>query len=187
MIADELAGPHSVDLTSEHAVSMDADFTWEAIEKKSASKGQHNESDPSPASEAKADTPPSIASEEIFELKGMRLEVSKGSFVAIVGKIGSGKVRDSLLFGVDMYNDSLLELTCSSDAWRDAQDSWRSALPSIPVNSSTRCPSLKGIPQVTLGGLVAYVPQSPWIQNLTLRENITFGLPFHEERYVLEF
>jgi ABC-type nitrate/sulfonate/bicarbonate transport system ATPase subunit len=33
------------------------------------------------------------------------------------------------------------------------------------------------------GGKVSYVPQNPWCQNLSLRDNITFGLPFDEERY----
>lgn len=33
------------------------------------------------------------------------------------------------------------------------------------------------------GGRVSYVPQNPWCQNLTLRENILFGLPFDEEKY----
>eukprot|EP00878_Enallax_costatus_P000230 GHUV01000294.1.p1 GENE.GHUV01000294.1~~GHUV01000294.1.p1 ORF type:complete len:1290 (+),score=442.33 GHUV01000294.1:122-3991(+) len=33
------------------------------------------------------------------------------------------------------------------------------------------------------GGRVSYVPQNPWCQNLTLRENILFGLPFEEHRY----
>jgi ABC-type multidrug transport system ATPase subunit len=35
----------------------------------------------------------------------------------------------------------------------------------------------------TVGGKVSYVPQNPWCQNLSLRDNITFGLPFDEERY----
>lgn len=34
-----------------------------------------------------------------------------------------------------------------------------------------------------LGGSVAYVPQQAWIFNATVRENITFGLPFDEARY----
>jgi ABC-type bacteriocin/lantibiotic exporter with double-glycine peptidase domain len=33
------------------------------------------------------------------------------------------------------------------------------------------------------GGRVSYVPQNPWCQNLSLRDNITFGMPFDEERY----
>ncbi|GBF99292.1 ABC transporter [Raphidocelis subcapitata] len=36
---------------------------------------------------------------------------------------------------------------------------------------------------VAVGGLIAYVPQSPWVQNLSLRDNITFGLPFDAEKY----
>ena len=30
---------------------------------------------------------------------------------------------------------------------------------------------------------VAFVPQSPFIYNATVRENILFGLPYEEERY----
>ena len=34
-----------------------------------------------------------------------------------------------------------------------------------------------------LQGLVAYVPQQAWIQNMSLKENILFSLPMDEERY----
>ena len=34
-----------------------------------------------------------------------------------------------------------------------------------------------------LSKTVAYCPQVPWIQNNTIRENITFGLPFDYQRY----
>ena len=36
---------------------------------------------------------------------------------------------------------------------------------------------------VQFGGSVAYCPQTAWIQNATVRENICFGRPFDEERY----
>jgi ABC-type multidrug transport system fused ATPase/permease subunit len=29
----------------------------------------------------------------------------------------------------------------------------------------------------------AYVPQSAWLQNASVRENILFGLPYNKERY----
>ncbi|KAJ7771298.1 ABC protein [Mycena maculata] len=35
----------------------------------------------------------------------------------------------------------------------------------------------------SFGGRVAYCPQSAWIQNATLRDNVLFGLPYEEERY----
>lgn len=36
---------------------------------------------------------------------------------------------------------------------------------------------------MAIGGTVAYVPQTPWVQNLSLRDNILFGLPMDEEKY----
>jgi ABC-type multidrug transport system fused ATPase/permease subunit len=36
---------------------------------------------------------------------------------------------------------------------------------------------------LTLQGSVAYVAQQAWIQNATLKDNILFGKPYHEERY----
>ncbi|RLN98634.1 hypothetical protein BBJ28_00025507, partial [Nothophytophthora sp. Chile5] len=40
---------------------------------------------------------------------------------------------------------------------------------------------LKGT--VYMGGSVAYCSQQPWIQNMTLRDNILFGLPFEAKKY----
>lgn len=37
--------------------------------------------------------------------------------------------------------------------------------------------------EVRFKGSVAYCPQTAWIQNATIRDNITFGRPFDEERY----
>ncbi|KAF8813301.1 ABC transporter [Phlegmacium glaucopus] len=36
---------------------------------------------------------------------------------------------------------------------------------------------------ITFGGSIGYCPQSAWIQNATIRENICFGRPFEPERY----
>ncbi|XP_069938780.1 multidrug resistance-associated protein 1-like isoform X3 [Cherax quadricarinatus] len=36
---------------------------------------------------------------------------------------------------------------------------------------------------VFINGTVAYVSQQAWLQNATIRENITWGLPFEEHRY----
>nr|CDJ89105.1 unnamed protein product [Haemonchus contortus] len=37
--------------------------------------------------------------------------------------------------------------------------------------------------KIGLRGRVAYVPQQPWIQNMTVRDNILFGKPFDKRRY----
>ncbi|KAF0694552.1 Aste57867_14592 [Aphanomyces stellatus] len=36
---------------------------------------------------------------------------------------------------------------------------------------------------VSIAGSVAYVPQQPWIQHMTIRENILFGLPYDRMKY----
>ena len=41
--------------------------------------------------------------------------------------------------------------------------------------------TVKGTVQV--GGTIAYVPQTPWVQNLTLKDNILFGLEYDEQKY----
>jgi ATP-binding cassette, subfamily C (CFTR/MRP), member 1 len=37
--------------------------------------------------------------------------------------------------------------------------------------------------EIEFGGSVGYCPQTAWIQNATLRDNIIFGTPFDKERY----
>jgi len=37
---------------------------------------------------------------------------------------------------------------------------------------------------IRVGNNIAYVQQNPWIQNKTIRENILFGLPYDEEKYL---
>ncbi|CAG8746147.1 2894_t:CDS:10, partial [Cetraspora pellucida] len=56
--------------------------------------------------------------------------------------------------------------------------SGKSSLLSALVGEMKR---IKG--EVSFGGNVGYCPQTAWIQNATLRDNITFGLPFDEEKY----
>ncbi|RIB24070.1 P-loop containing nucleoside triphosphate hydrolase protein [Gigaspora rosea] len=57
--------------------------------------------------------------------------------------------------------------------------SGKSSLLSALVGEMKR---IKG--EVLFGGNVVYCPQTAWIQNATLKDNITFGLPFDEEKYL---
>ncbi|KZW02973.1 cadmium ion transporter [Exidia glandulosa HHB12029] len=81
---------------------------------------------------------------EPFKLEGIDFDVQRGRFVAIVGRVASGK-------------SSLLQ-ALAGDMRRTAGD-------------------------VKFGGTVVYAPQAPWIQNLNLRDNITFGHEFEEDRF----
>lgn len=69
LAAEELDDPYVIDDRCEHAVEVNGDFTWET----------------SGATSSEADRQP-------FELKDLRLSIPRGAFVAIVGRVGSGKV-----------------------------------------------------------------------------------------------
>ncbi|KAJ3898403.1 multidrug resistance-associated ABC transporter [Lentinula edodes] len=73
-----------------------------------------------------------------FELKDLDLTIRRGAFVAIVGRVGSGK-------------SSILQALIGEMR------------------------KISG--EVRFSGSMAYVPQNPWIQNATVRNNIMFGQP----------
>ncbi|CAE6417184.1 unnamed protein product [Rhizoctonia solani] len=81
---------------------------------------------------------------EPFRLVDVELQIPRGAFVGIVGKIGSGK-------------SSLLQ-AMTGEMRRVAGS-------------------------VVLGGTTAYAPQQAWIQNMTLRQNVTFGRPDVQEQF----
>ncbi|KAJ4474310.1 multidrug resistance-associated ABC transporter [Lentinula aciculospora] len=87
--------------------------------------------------------PPEPPPDQPFQLKDLDLTIRKGAFVAIVGRVGSGK-------------SSILQ-----------------ALTGEMRKSSG---------EVRFRGSFAYVPQSPWIQNATVRDNIMFGQPENMSR-----
>ncbi|KAF8500114.1 multidrug resistance-associated ABC transporter [Gautieria morchelliformis] len=161
LTAEEISEPYTVEPESKYAVQVDGDFAWEAtLPEKGAPKGkgkkarQQNRSKATrkgasqstalpttrPANEDKEER----QDDKPFELLGMKVKVPKGSFVAIVGRVGSGK-------------SSLLQAM-------------------IGEMRKTRG-------EVVFGGDVAYVPQTAWIMNATLRENILFGREEDEARF----
>ncbi|KAL0958947.1 hypothetical protein HGRIS_014261 [Hohenbuehelia grisea] len=163
LTAEELAQPYRISAESSYAIDADGDFTWEAkvaepaAEKDATSKsdGTNQNKPPKQAKDsndveqrtggevenAEGSAP---SDEQPFDLKDLRLQVPKGSFVAVVGRVGSGK-------------SSLLQAL-------------------IGEMRKTRG-------NVSLGGRVSYVPQTAWIKNASVRENITFGQPFVEDRF----
>nr|UOF76394.1 multidrug resistance-associated protein [Bursaphelenchus xylophilus] len=77
-------------------------------------------------------------------LKDIQLDIEKGSLVAIVGKVGSGK----------------------------------SSLLSALLGEMDKLDGFAGV-----RGSIAYVPQQSWIQNQSLKDNITFGKEWDEQLY----
>lgn len=118
LLAEELPEPYPIDMNSKYAVDVDGDFTWEVTEGAEAKFSQPNEEKPSSTKGAKQKTQndrvlPVVvpdadekgnkdAGEEDktpYSLKGLKMQIERGQFVAIVGRVGSGKVRwSSILF-----------------------------------------------------------------------------------------
>ncbi|RDB26210.1 Multidrug resistance-associated protein 1 [Hypsizygus marmoreus] len=106
-------------------------FEWESFPSQSAQAEEKS-------------TPSDPITHAPFKIRDLSMMVPRGSLVAIVGRVGSGK--SSLLQGLI----GEMRLTGGRFAF---------------------------------GGRVAYCPQSAWIQNATLRDNVLFGQPFEEDRY----
>ncbi|TCD67438.1 hypothetical protein EIP91_012410 [Steccherinum ochraceum] len=198
LTAEDIADPYRIDAESKFAVDVDGDFRWETAYKSKdgpkfdlskGKKGKHGDKkaaqpvDNKPKASAqkkgwfgrgkKAEAPvlptsqnldektpdtsaaPSkrgslikepldSADDKPFELNGLHIKVPKGAFVAIVGRVGSGK-------------SSLLQAL-------------------IGEMRRTRG-------DVVFSSSISYVPQSAWIMNATLRENIIFGRHDDETRF----
>lgn len=169
LLSDEIDQPYLLDHAQKYAVSVDGDFTWESAgkigeskfsggaERKDGKKEKKTKTNQEQSKKMAKDKPilPVSAddasegtkdgeSDKPFELQNLKFSVPKGAFVAIVGRVGSGK---------------------------------SSVLQSL-IGEMRRT---RG--EVIFSGSVAYVPQTPWIRNATLRDNILFGREDDEQRF----
>ncbi|KAI9326765.1 P-loop containing nucleoside triphosphate hydrolase protein [Zopfochytrium polystomum] len=158
LLAPELGELPLVSPQSEYGLRVeDGEFEWDAPPPSSKAfasqkqskkswwkKSTTNSTVPENAGDGVVDTP-RAASTDRPTLRNITLRVPKGSLVAVVGTVGSGK--SSLLNAI-----------------------------------TGEMKKLQGT--VTVGGKVGYVPQTAWIQNATLKENILFGNKFNRERYL---
>ncbi|KAF4589934.1 hypothetical protein EYR38_009229 [Pleurotus pulmonarius] len=113
LLAEELPEPYPIDVNSKYAVDVDADFTWEITE-----GVEEKFSQPKEGSEANEEEPNSIQHDKQknendrvldvvvsdadekedkdedktpYSLKGLKMQIERGQFIAIVGRVGSGK------------------------------------------------------------------------------------------------
>ncbi|KAF8124850.1 hypothetical protein K438DRAFT_2034116 [Mycena galopus ATCC 62051] len=184
LTAEELPDPYAIEFERKNAVEVDASFAWEEAgkldepkfggagrggaagrggrgggagrggarkEKKEGKKnvrGKGTGNELLPTSEAGTPLPSGAVTpreeEKPFELQNLKFSVPKGAFIAIVGKVGSGK-------------SSILQALIGE--------------------------MRKTTGTVVFGGTMSYVPQSAWIRNATLRQNVVFGLEDDEEKF----
>ncbi|EEU35999.1 uncharacterized protein NECHADRAFT_49776 [Fusarium vanettenii 77-13-4] len=95
--------------------------------------------------------------DEIFAMHDLDFTFPNGALSVISGKVGSGK---TLLLSAILGEAELLKGTiCVPKAQYAYPDKW------------------------IIPGSVAYVSQTAWLENDSLRNNILFGLPFEQARY----
>lgn len=113
---------------------------------------------------------PSVAStpRARFTITDLSLEFPEGELSLVCGKLGSGKtlLLLALLGEADVLTGQLL-------APRSPPDALASLSQQSNLNDSNWI----------VRGICAYVPQTAWLQNDSIKNNILFGLPFHAERY----
>ncbi|KAJ7658484.1 multidrug resistance-associated ABC transporter [Mycena rosella] len=152
LIAEELPEPYRIDRARTNAVDIDASFAWESAGKIEAPKGTKKAKGkkkekgelPTAGTPSGSGTATPAEEETPFELQHLKFSVPKGAFVAIVGRVGSGK-------------SSILQALIGE--------------------------MRKTAGTVAFGGTLAYVPQTAWIRNATLRQNIIFGQEEDEEKF----
>ncbi|KAF9983598.1 hypothetical protein BGZ75_004919 [Mortierella antarctica] len=148
-----------VDESAKDAILIeDADFVWDALPPSVASTLSSSDTDSSSSSllakkdgasanEIDQQLPVDQGSQGVETapfLRNINLKIPRGSLVAVVGPVGSGK-------------SSLLQAI---------------------VGNMKKC---RG--QVVRGTTISYAPQTPWIQNTSVRDNILFGTAFDQDRY----
>ncbi|KAI9339971.1 P-loop containing nucleoside triphosphate hydrolase protein [Obelidium mucronatum] len=154
LMAPELEEQPPINPDAKHAVSVsNGEFVWEASTASGAAtfagvtKEKKTEATTIEES-ATVDielTPVVTAEAPKAHLRNINLNVPKGSLVAIVGAVGSGK--SSLL------NAIVGEMKKTSGS-------------------------------VTFNAKMGYAPQTAWIQNASVKDNILFGLPYNRDRYL---
>ena len=119
--------------------------------------------------------------EKILTLKDIDVQVRRGEFLIILGKIGSGKTSllSALLDDMTYVPESEIAMVggLEKPLSEKEQNEMRKRLYADDLMKDTEAP-------VQHEGSLSYCEQSSWIQNLTIRDNILFGLPFDEKRYV---
>ena len=109
--------------------------------------------------------------EELICLKSLNLEVRKGEFMCIIGDVGSGKssLLNSLLGDLMCVGSEFLEENKHEKMGKEFYEK-------LKAHSNTHYS--KQYAPVHIYSDLCYVQQNPWIQNMSIRDNILFDLPY---------
>ncbi|KAJ1799855.1 hypothetical protein LPJ59_001535 [Coemansia sp. RSA 2399] len=112
---------------------------------------------------AAANSGPLLSTERApFALKSISIDFPAGKLSLVGGPTGSGK--SSLLASFVGEMDLVAGKVC------------------VPISPMPADPSFTSVPGYGLDQ-IAYVSQEPWLRNASIRDNIVFGEPYHQDRY----
>ncbi|KAF8880183.1 multidrug resistance-associated ABC transporter [Infundibulicybe gibba] len=161
LTAEELANPYLIDYESKSAIEVDGAFTWEAEEESQE---------------------PKVSKEVEAEKQGK----DGGALVLPISVTDSGDEKgesDATTSETKTKPFELNDLQFSVErgafvAIVGGVGSGKSSVLQALIGEMRRTQGT-----VVFGGTVAYVPQTPWIRNATVRENILFGQADDEEKF----
>ncbi|KAL5499194.1 hypothetical protein ACEPAH_1712 [Sanghuangporus vaninii] len=109
----------------------------------------------------------SLTPHRTFSLADLTLDFPPGKLSLICGKLGSGK---TLLLQTLLGEADVLAGTVEC--------------PRSPPNAMATFADVAASPEDWIvNGTCAYVPQTSWLQNASIKDNILFNLPYVEDRY----
>lgn len=164
LLAEEATEDAEYDTANENAIVIkNATFTWEQTNTQ-ANQDASSSSGSSGSSEKHAEKKPTAAltststttPTETFQIPNLNLTVGRAELVGVIGSVGAGKSSLLAALAGDMRR--------TADNTDDGSGS-----------------SSQG--SVVFGATRAFCPQYAWIQNASVRDNITFGRPFDRARY----
>jgi ABC-type multidrug transport system fused ATPase/permease subunit len=106
-------------------------------------------------------------------LRGVRLDIKPGELVGVCGEVGAGK---SSLLAALLGELQPLPSSSSSPSSQPPSTTATTDDPAAFFDPNGTGPVVRG--------RVAYCAQVPWVMGATLRENVLFGAPFEERRYL---
>ncbi|KAI5832858.1 P-loop containing nucleoside triphosphate hydrolase protein [Schizophyllum commune Tattone D] len=160
-LAEELDDPYLIDTDRKNAVDVDGDFTWEST----AEEGK--------AAEAKPDE----KAGKLDEKAGKPDEAADKSLAGEKSKEQEAKDEKP---AEPVFQLDNLRMSVPKGAFVAIVGPIGSGKSSILQALIGEMRRTRG--EVVFGGSVAYVPQKPWIQSTTVRQNIAFGLEENESR-----
>ena len=133
-----------------------------------------------------------ITMNELITLKNVKLEISKGEFVAIIGEIGSGKssILSSVIGDMLYVNNTTMSKYMDHEILKPKQGEEvknkkhiQNLNDQVYENFTKTRQDQYSKPVIHISGSMSYVQQTPWILNQTIRNNILLGEELDEDKY----